>query len=75
MRLFSGNYPEQGVVEFNLSELPPPLSPEYAESWARFPLGVAYILQREGFKLKGEWMLCSMGISRAEACLAPLLSP
>ncbi len=52
MRLFSGNYPEQGVVEFNLNELPPPLSPEHAESWARFPLGVAYILQREGFKLE-----------------------
>ncbi len=52
VRLFSGNYPEQGVVEFNLNELPPPLSAEFAGSWARFPLGVAYILQREGYKLK-----------------------
>jgi galactokinase len=51
LRLCSGNYPDQGVVEFHLDEIPPPLSPEFSESWARFPLGVAYILQREGFRL------------------------
>ena len=37
VRLFSGNYPDQGVVEFDLHETPPPLSPEFAASWARFP--------------------------------------
>lgn len=50
-RLLSLNYPEAGVVEFDLSETPPPLSPELSDSWARFPLGVAHILHREGFKL------------------------
>ena len=52
MRLLSLNYPEAGVVEFDLKETPPPRSPKFADSWARFPLGVGYILRREGFELK-----------------------
>jgi len=52
MRLLSLNYPEAGVVEFDLKETPPPRSPEFADSWARFPLGVAHILRREGFELE-----------------------
>jgi galactokinase len=52
MRLLSLNYPGVGVVEFDLRETPPPRSPEFADSWARFPLGIAHILRREGFELK-----------------------
>ncbi len=52
MRLLSLNYPEAGVVEFDLRETPPPRSAEFADSWARFPLGVAHILRREGFELE-----------------------
>ncbi len=51
MRLLSLNYPEAGVVEFDLNETPPPRSPEFVDSWARFPLGVAHILRREGYEL------------------------
>jgi galactokinase len=52
MRLLSLNYPEPGVVEIDLKETPPPRSPEFADSWSRFPLGVGHILRREGFELK-----------------------
>jgi len=51
MRLLSLNYPEAGVVEFDLRETPPPRSAQFADSWARFPLGVTHILRREGFEL------------------------
>ncbi|MBN1804336.1 MAG: hypothetical protein JW837_03725 [Sedimentisphaerales bacterium] len=51
MRLFSGNFPDDGVVEFDLGNVPQPKSAEVADTWARFPYGVDYILSREGFKL------------------------
>ena len=51
-RLFSGNFPNDGVVEFKLGDVPSPKSPEIADTWARFPFGVDFILRREGFKLK-----------------------
>jgi len=51
MRLFSGNFPNDGVVEFELGKVPQPKSAEIAETWARFPYGVDYILRREGFEL------------------------
>jgi galactokinase len=51
MRLFSGNFTADGVVEFELGHVPAPKSAEVADTWARFPLGVEYILRREGFKL------------------------
>jgi galactokinase len=51
VRLFSGNFPEDGIVEFELGSVPQAKSPSVAHSWARFPLGAEYILRREGFKL------------------------
>jgi galactokinase len=51
IKLFSGNFPDDGVVEFNLGEVPPPQSESIAETWARFPYGVEYILRREGLSL------------------------
>ena len=51
MRLFSGNFVTDGVVEFELGSVPAPRSAEVADTWARFPYGVEYILRREGFKL------------------------
>lgn len=51
MRLFSGNFTGDGVVAFELGNIPAPQSAEVADSWARFPLGVAYVLGREGFTL------------------------
>ena len=51
IRMFSGNFPNDGVIEFQIGRVPPPKSPEIADSWARFVYGVEYILRREGFLL------------------------
>ncbi len=36
IRLFSGNFPDDGVVEFELGEVPDPKSPAIAQTWGRF---------------------------------------
>ncbi|HUJ70770.1 MAG TPA: hypothetical protein VLZ30_00905 [Verrucomicrobiae bacterium] len=51
VRLFSGNFPNDGIIDFKLGDVPPPRSSAIANTWARFPFGVDYILHREGFKL------------------------
>jgi galactokinase len=51
MRFYSGNFPDDGVVEFEIGKTPLPQSPQVADSWARFPYGVDYVLGREGCKL------------------------
>jgi len=51
VRLFSGNFPGDGVVEFELGAVPAPKSPEIAQTWGRFPYGIDYILRREGYEL------------------------
>lgn len=60
VRLFSGNFVDDGVVDFAPDALPPPRSQgagdasgsaEQGRSWARFPLGVAWVLRRAGFAL------------------------
>ncbi len=51
IRLYSANFPEDGVIEFELGKVPQPKSPEIAKTWGRFPYGVDYILRREGYRL------------------------
>ncbi len=51
VRLFSGNFPDDGVIEFELGNVPEPKSAEIAQTWGRFAYGVEYILRREGYKL------------------------
>ncbi len=51
VRLFSGNFPDDGVIEFKLGEVPEPKSEEIAATWGRFAYGVDYILGREGHQL------------------------
>jgi galactokinase len=51
VRIFSGNFPDDGVIEFALGRIPEAKSVSIAHSWARFPFGADYILRREGFKL------------------------
>jgi galactokinase len=51
VKLFSGNFPDDGVVEFKLGEVPEPKSQSIADTWGRFAYGVEYILRREGFEL------------------------
>ena len=50
VRLFSGNFPGDGVVEFRPGEPPAPKSPGIADTWARFAFGADFILRREGFR-------------------------
>jgi len=51
MRLYSDNFPGDGVIQFELGKVPAPRSPKVADTWARFPYGVNYILQKAGYKL------------------------
>ena len=51
VRLFSGNFPDDGVIEFTLGNVPEPKSEETAHTWGRFSYGVDYILKREGHEL------------------------
>lgn len=52
VRIVSGNYPDEGCIEFQLGAVPEPGSAATRTSWARFPHGVDYILRREGIPLK-----------------------
>jgi galactokinase len=52
IKLFSGNFPDDGVIDFKVGDVPEPKSAAVAETWGRFPYGIDYILRREGYKLK-----------------------
>ncbi len=52
IRMFSGNFLDDGVIEFELGDVPEPRSPEVADTWGRFAYGVEYILRREGYGLE-----------------------
>ena len=49
VRLYSDNFPDDGVVEFEYGSVPEPRT--VADSWGRFAFGVEYILRKEGYKL------------------------
>jgi len=51
IRLFSGNFPDDGVIDFQIGNTPAPKSAEAADTWARFPWGVDYVLNKEGFNI------------------------
>jgi galactokinase len=51
LRLFSGNFADDGLIDFELGRVPAPRSPEVADTWGRFPYGVDYVLRREGIAL------------------------
>lgn len=48
-RLFSANFPDDGVISFDADNIPPAESTP--DSWARFAYGAAFILKREGYSL------------------------
>lgn len=50
IRLFSGNFPSDGLISYTSGKVPPPGSAEVAHSWARFPYGVDHVLTQAGFK-------------------------
>lgn len=49
LRLFSGNFATDGLIDFPLDAIPEPGMD--GDSWARFPHGVAWVLKREGYNL------------------------
>lgn len=49
LRLFSGNFTTDGVIDAPLDTIPEPGTE--GDSWARFPLGVAWLLKREGYPI------------------------
>lgn len=51
VRLFSGNFPDDGVIEYAIGDVPEPRSEAIAETWGRFAYGTDHILKREGFTL------------------------
>ncbi len=51
IRLYSTNFPDDGVIEFEHGDVPEPRSESNAATWGRFPYGIDYILRREGYKL------------------------
>lgn len=51
VRLFSGNFPGDGVITMRPGDVPPPKSVEISDTWARFPFAADFILNREGFNL------------------------
>jgi galactokinase len=51
MRLYSGNFPGDGLVEFEIGKIPEPKSPQTADTWARFAYGVDFVLRRAGYKI------------------------
>ena len=51
VRLFSANFPDDGVIEFDPGNVPEPRSSAMAHTWGRFACGIDYILRREGYNL------------------------
>jgi galactokinase len=51
IRLFSANFPDDGIIDFQIGHVPPAKSGAIADTWARFPYGVDFIVRREGFRL------------------------
>ena len=47
LRLYSGNFTSDGLIDVPLDAIPEPGRDQ--ESWSRFPLGVAWLLKREGY--------------------------
>jgi len=47
IRLHSCNFADEGLIEFEIGCVPEPQSKEIANRWARYPMGVDYVLARE----------------------------
>jgi galactokinase len=61
MRLYSGNFPDDGVIEFQLGDIPEPKSQQSADTWGRFAYGVDFVLRRAGYKLTRGIDACIFG--------------
>lgn len=52
VRLYSDNFPGDGVIDFRSGKIPAPRHRSIADTWARFAYGCDHILRKEGFELK-----------------------
>lgn len=52
IRLYSDNFPRDGVIEFKSGRIPLPRHKSIADTWARFAYGCDHILRKAGFELK-----------------------
>jgi len=51
IRLYSGNFEADGVIEFKSGQTPAPKSAAIADTWARYAYGVDFVLRRAGYKI------------------------
>jgi len=51
-RIFSGNFPDDGIIEFQSGNVPEPESNQIAHNWGRFAYGVDFVLRRAGYEIK-----------------------
>lgn len=51
IKLYSGNLPDDGIIDFQSGNVPEPKSKQIAHTWGRFPYGVDYILNKRGYKI------------------------
>jgi galactokinase len=52
MRFYSCNFPNDGLIEFQICNIPEPKSNQIANTWGRFAYGVDFVLRRAGYKIK-----------------------
>ncbi|CAJ1359680.1 unnamed protein product [Effrenium voratum] len=48
IRIYSQNFPQEGVVEFAPGKVPPAKDPSISDIWGRFPYGVEHVLRKNG---------------------------
>ncbi len=51
-RIFSGNFPDDGVIAYKSGDIPEPKSNQNAHTWGRFAYGVDFVLRRAGYEIK-----------------------
>eukprot|EP01147_Barroeca_monosierra_P004925 gene4925-8712_t len=51
LRLVSHNFLSDGLIDVDLSEVPPPRSEQLYDSWGRFPCGVLHILRSTSYSI------------------------
>eukprot|EP00929_Paragymnodinium_shiwhaense_P002058 TRINITY_DN102256_c0_g1_i1.p1 TRINITY_DN102256_c0_g1~~TRINITY_DN102256_c0_g1_i1.p1 ORF type:complete len:514 (-),score=65.59 TRINITY_DN102256_c0_g1_i1:234-1613(-) len=49
VRIYSHNFPGDGVIEYVPGKVPKPQSPEISDTWARFSYGVDHTLRQAGY--------------------------
>lgn len=52
IRLYSDNFPGDGVITFRTGKTPPPRHKSIADTWARFAYGCDHILRKAGFPVR-----------------------